>query len=87
VTRRAGTWLAALASAAAFGAAVFLRMRAAYGPFNLSIDPGDWAVLWELLRHGQIASRVVLESAALGAMAAAVPWLVLGLTGGRRERR
>ena len=62
-------------------------MRAAYGPLNLSMDPGDWAVLWELLRHGQIAPRVVLESAALGAAAAAVPWLVLGLGARRRGPR
>jgi hypothetical protein len=86
VTRRAHAALALVASAVAFGAAVFLRMRAAYGPLNLSSDPGDWTVLWELLRHGQIAPRVVLESVALGAVAAAVPWLVFGLTR-RRGRR
>ena len=71
----------------AFGAAVFLRMRAAYGPFNLSSDPGDWTVLWELLRHGQIATAVVLESVALGTLAAAVPWLAFWLTGRRRGSR
>jgi hypothetical protein len=87
VTRRAGAALAAIASAVAFGAAVFLRMRAAYGPLNLSIDPGDWTVLWELLRHGQIATGVVLESVALGVVAAAVPWVAFVLTGRRRGTR
>jgi len=87
VTRRAGAWLAAAGSVGAFGAASFLRMNAAYGPFNLSVNPGDWMVLWELLRHGQIAARVVLQSAALGAAAAAVPWLVFGLTARRRGNR
>jgi hypothetical protein len=87
MTRRVGACLAALGSAAAFGAAVFLRMSAAYGPFNLSTSPADWIVLWELLRHGQIAAPVVLQGAALGLVAAAVPWLVLGLTNRRRRRR
>jgi hypothetical protein len=71
---------------AAFGAAVFLRMNAVYGPFNLSARPGDWQVLGELLAHGQIAPRVVLESVALGAGAAAVPWLVRALAARRRPR-
>ena len=87
MTRRATAWLAACGSAVAFGTAAFLRMRAAYGPFHLSSDPGDWTVLWELLRHGQIATGVVLESVALGAVAAAVPWVVFGLAGRRRGNR
>jgi hypothetical protein len=62
-------------------------MHAAYGPFTLSSDPGDWAVLWELLQHGQIARGVVLESVALGMVAAAVPWLAFGLAARRRGRR
>ncbi|HEY7602135.1 MAG TPA: hypothetical protein VIB60_06485 [Methylomirabilota bacterium] len=64
----------------------FLRMSAAYGPLHLSLHPGDWTVLWELWRHGQIATRVVGESALLGAAAAAVPWALLALSrrpGGR----
>jgi hypothetical protein len=54
-------------------------MNAAYGPFRLSLDPADWTVLWELWRHGQIATGIVLQAAALGALAAAVPWAVLRL--------
>lgn len=73
--RRAG--LAALASAVAFALAFFLRLDAAYGPFNLSLGRSDWTVLWELWRHGQIASDVVLQAVVLGAAAAAVPWLVV----------
>ncbi|HWC02408.1 MAG TPA: hypothetical protein VHF87_06540 [Methylomirabilota bacterium] len=79
MTRRTRAWLAAAGSAAAFAAGFFLRMNAAYGPLNLSAQASDWAVLWELWRHGQIASRVVLEGAALGAAAAAAPWIVFGL--------
>jgi hypothetical protein len=60
-------------------------MSAAYGPFNLSTSPADWIVLWELLRHGQIAPRVVLECAAFGLAAAALPWLGFALA--RRRRR
>ena len=64
----------------AFAAGFFLRMNAAYGPFNLSARPGDWTVLWELWRHGQIASRVVAgEPWWLAAAAAAVPWVTFGL--------
>lgn len=84
-------WLAAAGSVAAFGAGVFVRMNADYGPFNLSIRPGnwpgDWQVLRELLAHGQIAPRVVLESVALGTGAAAVPWLIRALTARRRRAR
>ena len=79
MTRRARAVVAALASVAAFVAAVFLRMNAAYGPFNLSADLADWTVLWELLMSGQIAGLVVAEAAALGVLAAAVPWAVLAL--------
>ena len=66
--------------------ALFLRMNQAYGPFNLSANPGDWQVLWELLRHQQIDARVVLEGVALGLLAALVPWLLLRLADGRRGR-
>jgi hypothetical protein len=54
-------------------------MNAVYGPFNLSVHLDDWVVIWELLRHGQIALRVVLQSVVLGAAAAAAPWVVVGL--------
>ena len=87
MTRRGGAWLATAGSAAAFAAAFFLRMNAAYGPFNLSFHPGDWTVVWELWRHGQIASRIVVQSAGLGAAAAAVPWMVFGLLIRRRVTR
>jgi hypothetical protein len=87
VTRRRGARLAATGSAAAFAAAFFLRMNAAYGPFNLSLQSGDWTVLWELWRHGQIASRVVVESAVVGAAAAAAPGMVFRLLTRRRGMR
>jgi hypothetical protein len=87
MTRRAGAWLAAAASLGAFGTAVFLRMSAAYGPFNLSTSPADWMVLWELLRHGQIAAAVALQSLALGLLAATVPWRLFALAGRRRGPR
>jgi hypothetical protein len=77
VSGRAATGIAAIASVAAFAAGVFVRMNAAYGPLNLSLDPTDWRLLVDLLRMGQIATRVVLESALLGIAAAAVPWLAL----------
>jgi hypothetical protein len=86
MTRRAGAWLAAAASAVAFGVAAYLRMSAAYGPFRLSADAGDWRVLGELLRHGQIAPQILLECVALGVAAAAVPWLCYALAGRRRRR-
>ena len=85
MTARAASWLVAAAGVVAFGAAFFLRMDAAYGPLQLSLDPSDWIVLWELLSHGQIAVRVVVESAGVGVAAGAVPWLVLGLV--RRASR
>jgi hypothetical protein len=69
---------------AAFALAFFLRMSAAYGPLNLSLHPSDWAVLWELWRHGQIATRVVAQGVLLGAVAAAVLWVLLGRS--RRQR-
>jgi hypothetical protein len=69
--------LAAIASAIAFAAAVYLRMNAAYGPLHLSLRPGDWLILWELWQLGQIAPRIVAESIALGLVAAALPWGVL----------
>jgi hypothetical protein len=87
VTRRDGAWLAAAGSAAAFLLVFFLRINAAYGPFTLSVHAGDWTLLWELWRQGQIASGVVTDSLALGAVAAAVPWLALGLLTRRRPRR
>jgi hypothetical protein len=79
VRRRGPVWLWAAGSAAAFVVAFYLRLDAAYGPFNLSWRAGDWTVLWELLRHGQIAPAIVAESLALGAAAAAVPWAIIGL--------
>jgi hypothetical protein len=87
VTPRAGAWLAAAGSLVAFGAAVFWRMDAAYGPLHLTGHPGDWQVLWELLAHGQIAPRVVLEGVMLGAGAAALPWLVRAVIAGRGRPR
>ena len=83
---RRRAWLAAAGSVAAFAVAFFLRMNQAYGPFNLSARPGDWQVLWELLRHQQIAGRIVLEGVALGMLAGLVPWLLLGFATGRRTR-
>jgi len=71
----------------AFAAACFLRMNAAYGPFNLSFHPGDWMVLWELWRLGQIAPRIVVQSAVLGTAAAAGPWVIFGLLTRRRATR
>jgi hypothetical protein len=79
VTRRGGAWLAAAASVGAFAAGCFLRMNAAYGPFNLSPNPADWMVLWDLWHLGQIAPRIVVQSALLGAAAAALPWGVFWL--------
>jgi hypothetical protein len=72
-------WLAAAGSVAAFVVALYLRLDAAYGPLNLSWRPGDWTVLWELLRHGQIAPGIVAEGLTLGAGAAAVPWVIVAL--------
>ena len=83
---RPGAWLAAAGSVVAFAAALFWRMNRAYGPFNLSARPGDWQVLWELLRHQQIAGRIVLEGVALGLLAGLVPWLLLRFAAGRRGR-
>jgi hypothetical protein len=86
MTRRAGGCLAAAAGVSAGAAAFFLRMDAAYGPLRLSAHPSDWAIVWELFAHGQIAPRIVAESAALGAAAGAVPWAILALLGRRRGR-
>ena len=83
---RLRAWLAVTGSVVGFVLALFLRMNQAYGPFNLSANPGDWQVLWELLRHQQIEARVVLEGVALGLLAALVPWLLLRLADGRRGR-
>lgn len=79
--------LAAVPSGAAFAVAFVLRLDAAYGPFNLSASPSDWQVLWELWQHGQIARRVVIEAALLGAAAGLVPWAVLGAVAARRRAR
>jgi hypothetical protein len=87
VTRRRAAWLAAAASAAAFVAAFYVRMNAEYGPLNLSYHPADWTVLWELWRHGQIAARIVVQSAVFAAAAAAVPWLVFWRATRRRGTR
>ena len=64
--------MAGVASAAAFVVTFYLRMNAVYGPLNLSVHLDDWLVIWELLRHGQIALRVVVQSAVLGVAAAVV---------------
>jgi hypothetical protein len=84
VTRRGTAWLTAVGSVAAFATVFFLRMNAAYGPFNLSVQPGDWPsdwkVLWELWRYGQIAPPVIVEAAALGAGAALIPWGLWAVT-------
>lgn len=61
-----------------FGAGFFVRANAAYGPFNLSLHPADWLVLWDLLRTGQISGRVLAEAAALGTAVALVPWALYG---------
>jgi hypothetical protein len=87
VSDRGPVWFAAAGSAAAFVVAFYLRLDAAYGPFNLSWRPGDWSVLWELLRHGQIAPGIVAEGVALGAGAAAVPWSIVALRTLRARRR
>jgi len=71
----------------AFAAGCFLRMNAAYGPFNLSPNPADWMVLWELWRMGQIARHVVAQAAVLGVAAAAVPWVVFWLLTRRGSAR
>ena len=84
MTIRPGGALAAVASLVAFAAVFYWRLDAAYGPFNLSRDPADWLVLWELGRAGQIAGPVVAQAVGLGAVAAAVPWLLRALRPGRR---
>jgi len=80
-------WLAGVASVAAFVVTFYLRMNAVYGPLNLSVHRDDWLVIWELLRHGQIALRVVVQSAVLGVAAAAVLWVVVGLATRWRQTR
>jgi len=85
VTRATAAALAAAASAIAFAAAVYARMNAAYGPLNLSLDPSDWIVLWELLRYGQIRSGVVAQSAVVGVAAAIIPWAAFVLWIRRRR--
>jgi hypothetical protein len=62
-------------------------MDAAYGPLRLSAHPSDWTVVWELFAHGQIEPRIVAESAALGAVAAAVPWMLFALLSRKRQAR
>lgn len=87
MTRRGGAWFAALGSVAAFTAVFFLRLNAAYGPFNLSSHASDWVVVWELWRHSQIATPIVVQGAGLGTAAAAVPWMVFALLTHRRRKR
>jgi hypothetical protein len=77
----------AAASAVLFGVAFFLRMDSAYGPLNLTLDPRDWTVLWELFRYGQIATAVVVESAVLAVAAAVAPWILVALLARVRQRR
>ena len=79
MTRRWGPAVAVAGSVAAFCGGFFVRMNAAYGPFNLSARPDDWVVLWELWRHGQIASGIVAEAVGLAAAAATVPWVLWAL--------
>jgi hypothetical protein len=85
VTRRSAAGLAAAGSAAAFVTALYLRLNAAYGPFNLSWNPADWTVLWELWRHGQIARDVAGQAVVLGAAAAALPWAIFWSWSRRRR--
>jgi hypothetical protein len=87
VRRATAAALALAASVIAFAAAVYARMDAAYGPFNLSLSPSDWTVLWELLRYGQIRSGIVAQSAALGLAAAIIPWAAFGIWMRRRRAR
>jgi hypothetical protein len=84
VRGRGRAWLPAAGSAVAFAAAFYLRLNAAYGPFNLSWHPTDWTVLWELMGHGQIAPRILVQGALLGAAVAAVPWVIFALRTRRR---
>ena len=81
MTRAGRAWLATSASLIAFVVVFFLRLNAAYGPFNLSIHPRDWPgdamVLWELQQNGQISLGIVLEGAVLGAAVAGLPWIAL----------
>jgi hypothetical protein len=87
MTGRTAAALALVGSVAAAALAFYLRMDAAYGPLRLSLDPGDWAVLWDLWRHGQIAPGVVAEGTALAAAAATVPWLLFAWRARRRGPR
>lgn len=76
MSRRFGMPATVAASLLLFLAGLYLRLRAAYGPFNLSLRPGDWIVLWELLRTGQVSTRVLLEGGLVGLLLAGVPWLL-----------
>jgi hypothetical protein len=76
MTRSRAITLTVLTSAAAFCLGFYLQLNAAYGPFNLSWHPGDWLVLWELWRAGQIAPQVVIQAGWLGLAAAAIPWVI-----------
>lgn len=82
--RGRAVWLlaAAAASLLLFLGGLYLRLHLAYGPFNLSLRPGDWIVLWELFRTGQISTRVVLEGTAAGLALALVPWGLRWRVGG-----
>ena len=76
LSRRAWLWVTVIVSPGLFALIAFVRMDAAYGPFNLSPHLTDWVVVWELLRYGQMSVRVVMESAAAGAVGALLPWLI-----------
>jgi len=84
VTRRSGAWLTAGISVVAFAAACFLHMDAEYGPFNLTLHPADWILVWELFRSQQIAPRIVVQAALVGAAAAALPWIAFAWLTRRR---
>ena len=56
VTRRRGAWVAAAGSVAAFCADVLRPDERGLRTLQSVARPGDWTVLWELWRHGQIAS-------------------------------
>lgn len=73
---RLGLATLVVASVLAFGVGFYLRMNAAYGPFNLTARPADWVVLWDLLVHGQMSTRVLLESTAAGLLAATLLWFL-----------
>lgn len=71
----------AIASLFLFLLGIYVRMHAAYGPFNLSLRAGDWLVLWELFQTGQVSNRILLESVLAGLAFALVPWVIYAARG------